>query len=415
VTKTERRPAPGRLITLLAISLGLILPLGASELLARYLFPVPTRILFVPDQVVGYRHLPNQRVWFTNELREYGAWFATNQHGDPDQERAFANPNQSYRIAVIGDSMVEAAQVPARERFTEILAQELPEWVQTQTGAARPIEVLNFGTAGYGTAQEWLNYREHVRRFEPDLILLLFLPGNDVKNNSFALEVVGSCRPETAPFYALSHTGELVLENEAFYDQVVAQYQAAGADANDGLLDWLRARVRLVALAQRAVAVIRGGATATGRVAFSSQDACQTATTLEIFDPNVQATDRDWQAAWDVTAALLGQLAADVAQDGARFHVVIATGLWEIQPESRDLFVSAEEQAHYDWELPHRMTIELLSQLGISYTPLYPAMLAAFQADGLAVHYKYDGHYTPAGHQLLAQQLLPVLQRYLSQ
>ena len=45
------------------------------------------------------------------------------------------------------------------------------------------------GVSGYGTASEYLWYRDaRPRAIEPDLVLLSFYPGNDVRNNSPTLE-----------------------------------------------------------------------------------------------------------------------------------------------------------------------------------------------------------------------------------
>ncbi|HVT18767.1 MAG TPA: hypothetical protein VHQ90_21610 [Thermoanaerobaculia bacterium] len=42
--------------------------------------------------------------------------------------------------------------------------------------------------AGYGTAQELLTLRHEVWRYAPDLVLLAFYTGNDVRNNERRLE-----------------------------------------------------------------------------------------------------------------------------------------------------------------------------------------------------------------------------------
>ena len=44
------------------------------------------------------------------------------------------------------------------------------------------------GVSGYGTASEYLWYRDVGRAFHPDIVLLSFYPGNDVRNNSPTLE-----------------------------------------------------------------------------------------------------------------------------------------------------------------------------------------------------------------------------------
>ena len=93
------------------VILSTIIALIFAELAARLIFPPTPPIQLIPDPIVGFRHKPNQRVWHTNGVNEFGVWFTTNSHGDPDIEFEIEKPDQVYRIAIIGDSMAEAAQV----------------------------------------------------------------------------------------------------------------------------------------------------------------------------------------------------------------------------------------------------------------------------------------------------------------
>src|SRR5262249_51729552 len=69
------------------------------------------------------------------------------------------------------------------------------------------VEVLNFGVSGYGTTQEYLQLRDRVWQFDPDIILLTFTVSNDVRNNSKKLEW-----DDIRPFYVLDN-GRLVRDN----------------------------------------------------------------------------------------------------------------------------------------------------------------------------------------------------------
>ena len=60
------------------------------------------------------------------------------------------------------------------------------------------IEVMNFGVDGYGTAQEFFTLLEDVWQFSPDIVVLAFFPGNDVRNNSVILKG-DKCRPFFVP------------------------------------------------------------------------------------------------------------------------------------------------------------------------------------------------------------------------
>lgn len=406
---TANKKAPELLIKISLSFLAFLVTLALVEGMARLLVPAPGNAQFIPDAEVGYRHAPDQRLWVSDETGEFRALFQTNQFGDPDRERTLEKPEGVFRVAVVGDSMVEAAQVSLEERFTYLLERDLTAWVEQEPVPIHKVEVMNFGTAGYSTAQEWLNYRAHIRSFQPDLVLLVFLPGNDIKNNSYELEVVQSCRAEIAPFFQLAGGQELVLMNENFYEKAQARYQKEEQTLIEVLKETVWKDIRLVSLASQAYAALRS----TERVSQVDEDACQTETTLQLYDPEVQRSSTDWQEAWQITSAIINQFAQDAASDQAAFHLVTVTGPWEVQPETRDLVLPAAEQAQYDWELAHRMTAEMAETLAIPDLQVLPAMQRAVQDEGIAVHYKYNGHYTPEGHQVLAQALFPLLQQYL--
>ena len=78
-----------------------------------------------------------------------------------------------YVSPVLGDSIVEALQVPIEQRFTTVLQKDL----EKNTG--KHIEVMNFGTGGFSTGQEYLQYIQNVRQYKPDLVLLVMHHGDE--------------------------------------------------------------------------------------------------------------------------------------------------------------------------------------------------------------------------------------------
>ena len=111
-------------------------------------------------------------------------------------------------MALLGDSYTEALQVPLEQTFGAVLERSLSECPPL---VGRPIEVLNFGVSGYGTTQELLAYVDRARAFDPDVVLLAFLPGNDVRDNSKALSP-----SRMRPFYVLD--GDQLELDDSFLD-----------------------------------------------------------------------------------------------------------------------------------------------------------------------------------------------------
>src|SRR5262249_42260753 len=124
--------------------------------------------------------------------------------GYRDIERPPDKPPGTVRIAVLGDSYVSAVQVAWDSTFVVLLQRRLEA-----CGAfpGRRVEVLNFGVGGYGTAQEYLTLERRVWAYAPDLVILAFLTGNDLENNSRAL-----MRESWRPYY-VHRNGTLVLDD----------------------------------------------------------------------------------------------------------------------------------------------------------------------------------------------------------
>jgi lysophospholipase L1-like esterase len=90
-----------------------------------------------------------------------------------------AKPEGTFRIAVIGDSI--AAGHPLRVGDTPPFALQLEEQLRGRAGPSR-VEVLNFGTDGYGTRQEARLLETQVARFSPDVVVLAYCL-NDPSNS----------------------------------------------------------------------------------------------------------------------------------------------------------------------------------------------------------------------------------------
>ena len=99
----------------------------------------------------------------------FAAFVRINRAGFRDDDHVLEKGDGVYRVAVIGDSFIEAIQVEKEERATELLGEALALCQDPRFGR---VEVLNFGISGYGTGQELLVWRDVASRYSPDLVLL---------------------------------------------------------------------------------------------------------------------------------------------------------------------------------------------------------------------------------------------------
>jgi len=109
-----------------------------------------------------------------------GAYGIVNRDGMRDREHPLIKPAGALRIALLGDSLCEASEVAQKDAFWSLLERNL---AHCDALLHREIEVLNFGVAGYGTAQELIVLRTKVWKYSPDVVLLAFTRGDIVDNS----------------------------------------------------------------------------------------------------------------------------------------------------------------------------------------------------------------------------------------
>lgn len=161
---------------ILSIAMGILLVQTMAEILFRSLDLFPPRpYRYDPD--LGAVFIPGYR---GRASEEGEAWLEINFDGLRDVEHSIGKPRGVFRIAVLGDSVVEASQVPLGDTFHKRMESELKSCVKFKS---RTVETLNFGVGGYGTAEELLILKRKVWKYDPDLILLMITPGNDLLDN----------------------------------------------------------------------------------------------------------------------------------------------------------------------------------------------------------------------------------------
>ncbi len=181
------------LVGLAVALLGLAMAMGAVEIGVRAMHLEPDRF-WEYDPLLGTRHVAGKTGWWTQEDREFTVPVRINEQGWRDVTHSVEKPPGVFRILVLGDSFAEALQVPLEAAFPRVLEAEL------NRQAPRKVEVINTGVSGFGTAGQVLLLRRDGARYQPDLVLLAFYPGNDVMNNSPELEeaLIPVYRPDGA-------------------------------------------------------------------------------------------------------------------------------------------------------------------------------------------------------------------------
>jgi hypothetical protein len=155
----------------------------------------------MPDPILAYRFVPNAEYYYHKENPK-AITGTFNNFGWRDRDWTVEKPSDVIRIAIIGDSFVEAFQVELDSTFIRIAERQLNSKL-----SGEKIQLMNFGRSGFTqTEQLWL-LQNDVGTFSPDIVVVTFLPFNDIED----------VRRETAPdnerpFYLASANGEMRLD-----------------------------------------------------------------------------------------------------------------------------------------------------------------------------------------------------------
>jgi len=391
-----------RLFGLVAVGVGLAASLAVGEAalrLAGYSSPKP----YEPDEILGYRLTARVAGDYNKEGR---SGFVINSDGFRDVEHAIAKPPNTYRIAVIGDSYVEAFQVEEDQAFTNFIA---PGATACGVFAPNQVEVLRFGVSGYSTAQQLLQFREKIRKYSPDLVLLLMTTNNDITDNSPHFK----SRP--MPFYVF-RSDEFVLDNgfrqEAGY---LSETTAVAASWR-----WLYNNLRVfqgIGDGHRAAMLKWKAWRASRRAEELAMPTDATAAPLEIgIDNQIYRlpADEHWENAWRVTERLLLDFRAEVEGSGAKFLVVTGSNGIQVLPKAEEVSDYAKRIGVTDLMYPDRRIAGVAAANGIEHHALVEPLAAYAQAHGVFLH-GFEGmnlgygHWNQLGHkvagELIAQKL----------
>jgi lysophospholipase L1-like esterase len=374
----------GALLALFGVFFSLLL----LEAGVRFLHLVPDRF-WEPDADLGVRLVAGKKGWWTQEDREFVVPIQINSQGRRDIERDFHKPEGVRRVLVLGDSFVEAMHVPLEAVFFRQLEERLVE----RLPSGPRVEVIAAGVSGYGTAGELLYLRREGKRYRPDVVLLSFYPGNDIKNNSPELE------DKLKPIYGadgalLRVSGQAAKDKASGWRAIVARSRA-----------YLFLRqlllVRQPGLAQRLV-----------RLGLLRPDALRVPAQRDgipvdfgVYEEPVSA---EWQRAWSHTERLLDELHRTSRELGAQLALMIVSTRDQVYPDSWQRIVAANpvmQQRRWDLDAPQRRVEAWCRDRGVPYLAMAPLFREVASRGGEALHFAQDGHWTKAGHTLAATAL----------
>lgn len=338
------------------------------------------------DPIRGKGLLPGKEGWYRSEGEAY---IRINSAGFRDREHEVEKNPGTYRIAILGDSYMEARQVALKDTF----GLRLEGYLQScQPLQFQEIEVLSFGQGGYSTTDELLTLKHHVWPYSPDMVLTAIFHGNDLVDNFPKINTCqsGQCPDIRRPFYYWDD-GELRLDTSftkwtfnSFKDRVLlagVQYSRTLEMLNQAARVFNNWRVQQ----------------------FTDYAFQETGLSEWVYAPPRSPLH---QEAWALTEGILGLLNQEVLAHGAQPFWVLVTNPSQIDPVQRR---NLQERLGVDTvDYPEQRFMKYGEQLQVPVVPLVYAFQEYVDEHQVYLHgfpnYRMGaGHWNEKGHDLAAQ------------
>jgi hypothetical protein len=260
-------------------------------------------------------------------------------------------------------------------------------------------EVLSLGQSGFGTADEYVRYMNFGVDYQPDLVILAFLTGNDFRNNSRILN-----REGLNFYYVFDNDHQLVLDRsliDGYQNSLTLPKRLFQAiKTHSRLLALISERIYLLNL-QRAEAQM----VAAGSKSRSDGNARQT---LNLFsDLNIYRTDLppEWKEAIEITKEIILMFKQSVEQHRSRFLLLTLSNAEQVHPEVGDELRN-RYNIGFDFDQPDRLLEEFARQHQVPFLKLMPDLRKHHLQTGEFLHgfgSRHQGHWNQVGHRRAAE------------
>lgn len=377
--RARRKPAWATLAGNVALALlALVVALFLAELMVR-LTGFSYTVYIWTDPVRGMAHIPGAKSVRQSNGRP---WVEINSDGWRGPEVPLAAAPGTFRIALLGDSYIEAFEVPFEKTVGELLEGRLSALRGT------PVEVLNFGHGGYGTTQELLALQHEVWKYSPDLVLLAVTTGNDISDNSRRLKGI-----DYVPYHVFQ--GDRLVLDTSFRQSEGYRSRALWTQRLLVLIQ----HSRLAQLVNR----VRRASRRTGQRQANRTPGEEVGMRDEVHLPPATS---EWEEAWRVTEALIRQMRDECRARGRPLAMVTLTRGIQVTPVPADKERFLRALGARDLYYAERRLAALGRQEGIPVFNLAPIMAEQAIRDRVYYHAHQDslgvGHWSEAGHRAAA-------------
>jgi hypothetical protein len=367
--------------TLLFALVPLVMVLGLLEVVLRVTHLFGAYVSWTtPDPNVGFRYVLGDHDLFFREGNlttrvhvNRGGWIAP--------EWSLQKRPGSVRIALLGDSFLEALQVE-RSQTASIVAQRL-----LQERLHSEVEVLAFGRSGFSQTEQLFLLQTEVMQFAPDVIVDFFFPGNDIA------DVRWSTTGDTLrPFYNVALDGALIFDN-SFNRSPQYRFRV--------WIDPFKRRSALISLIVQDYNAVRRRGAATSQQYDVEKGYLSLCTSTP---------DANFQASYQLNRRLLESEAAFAKQHGIPF-VLVTLDNPAYQPQVAEKL--RRDAPTLDPNCIENDMEKVGDDSGAYHLGLQSVFAEAYAKDKIDLHWPLDGHWNAAGNRVAGEALAKTLEMVL--
>lgn len=309
----------------------------------------------------------------------------SNSFGFHSFEYPLQKPSSTYRIIILGDSFVEAAQVPLSKTFFALLEKKLNEM-----NIGIRYEVIPIAKSGHGTLLNLLYAREYALQFDPDLVIESFIT-NDLHEDMVdifrlhAKQQGDEYDPESL-FLNVESTGStlflwikhFVLERSLLFEQAWMNFLVLKQNYQNSII----------------LTDVNG----------------KTNVDLEIqtqVEPHtVQANE-----VWENEQRSFATMYHFFEQKKIKFLLLHLTEAYLIEPSFRSFWnLNSEMLNQFDQNLVQQKLFQIASTTGFEFFSTQPFFVSEYKKTGNLPVWSCDNHYNYLGHEWTAGALFRFLE-----
>lgn len=370
------------MVVIVACGMFLFLELGLR--LREYFQPIPHRALFLaPDAELGWVHTPGIR-WnygssnpFDREFLVPLAFDSSGLRGNPG---APDMDSGALRILMLGNSFLEALQVPVERTSAEVLKAGLEARMPP---GYRRVQVFNTGVSSYGVGQYLVGYKSRWRSMKPSIVFAYVsfrqMARTPVPEFSDAqnLRLRPAFRLESGTLVFVPPADAGVYKQS--WNRVLADYYGGVPFKEVRLSDWWTEHLEGWG---KKVSLLDRHSYAWAAMRFGSIRLASYIRGKEYQAPSMSPLDRNLL---ELNMAVLDELRREVEKDGARLVVI-------------DIFHDPAEAA---WILPFA---KACSDSGIERVDAGSALRSSAAA-GVPATFRVDFHFNELGNRIVAAEM----------